>query len=59
MGSKAGRRMTFHMPSGYYDPPDPCCDDEDCDGDQCRERAERAAEDDAIDTADAERKERR
>ena len=47
--------MTFHMPDSYYEPPEPCCDDEDCDGDQCRERAEQAREDDAIDRADARR----
>jgi len=49
--------MTFHMPDSYYEPPEPCCDDEDCDG-ECCERAEQAREDDAIDRADAERKER-
>ena len=46
------------MPDSYYEPPEPCCDDEDCDGYECREHAEQAREDDAIDTADAERKER-
>ena len=51
----------FHMPDAWYEPPEDSCGDVDCDDDpcNCRERAEQAREDDAIDLADAERKERR
>jgi hypothetical protein len=47
--------MTFHMPDSYYDPPDPCCDDEDCDGDLCREREADERDDAMRDRADARR----
>ena len=47
---------TYHG-GDYYQPPDPHeCEDPDCDGDRCEQRAIRDAEDDLINRADSLRK---
>jgi len=50
--------VTFHLPASYYEPPADCCDNPQCEGDECLERAARAREDFLIEQADTERKER-
>lgn len=49
--------MTFAAAErNYLTPPEPCCDDDDCDGDQCRERDAQAKWDADSERGDARRK---
>ena len=50
--------VDFHMPDSFYDPPEPHdCDDPDCDGTACLDKAQDAYEQHLIDQEEARRDE--